>query len=188
LSFAINTAMPKCGRCDKQVYDAEEVSAAGKKWHQACFKCKECSAALSSSNLRDNAGEIYCGGCYGRLFGAKGYGFGGGGGVGLASGNYDGQDASAGSAAIDAEIQRKLAMKYNADQESKVRNWLQILLEEKFDEPTLQEALKNGQRICKAANKISPNIVKNIGKQNFAASQREKYCQLYQGVSEHGIQ
>jgi len=47
------------------------------------------------------------------------------------------------------------------------------MVEEEFKEPTLQEALKSGERLCKAANKISPGIIKNINKQKFAAMQRE---------------
>jgi len=163
----------KCGRCQKDVYDAEEVTAAGRKWHQSCFKCATCKCALSSENLRDKDGEIYCAPCYGRNFGAKGYGFGGGGGVGLQSGKYEGAESLHGSAAIDAEIQRKLNLKYDSDKEGKIRAWLETLLGAPFEEKTLQEALKSGARLCEAVNKITPNLVKKINKGNFPAMQRE---------------
>jgi cysteine/glycine-rich protein len=155
------------------VYDAEEVKAAGKVWHKECFQCKECARALNSSNLRDRDGEIYDDSCYGKLFGAKGYGFGGGGGVGLQSGKYEGAEPLMGSAAIDAEIQKKLALKYDEKEEEKVRAWLESFLGEKFPEKNLHEALKSGVRLCTAANKIAPNVVKNVNKSNFAAMQRE---------------
>lgn len=37
----------KCMRCNKSVYMADEVLAAGGKWHKLCFKCKECNVSLS---------------------------------------------------------------------------------------------------------------------------------------------
>jgi len=163
----------KCGRCSKDVYDAEEVTAAGRKWHQSCFKCATCKCALASDNLRDKDNEIFCAPCYGRNFGAKGYGFGGGGGVGMQSGKYDGAESLHGSAAIDAEIQRKLNLKYDADKETKIRTWLETLLGTSFEEKTLQEALKSGVRLCEAVNKITPNLVKKINKGAFPAMQRE---------------
>ncbi|GAB5354141.1 hypothetical protein AAMO2058_000094400 [Amorphochlora amoebiformis] len=72
---------PKCPRCLKSVYKAEEVLANGKKWHKACFVCAGCRKGLSSSNACDGKGEIWCRGCYGKNFGPKGYGFGGGAGI-----------------------------------------------------------------------------------------------------------
>jgi len=71
----------KCPRCGKSVYSAEEVLAAGKKWHDVCFRCKICKKGLDSTTQRDREGEIYCASCYGKQFGPKGYGFGGGAGV-----------------------------------------------------------------------------------------------------------
>ena len=29
----------RCPKCSKAVYSAEEVLAAGQKWHKMCFKC-----------------------------------------------------------------------------------------------------------------------------------------------------
>merc|ERR1712210_288732 len=56
--------MPKCPKCSKSVYAAEEKLAGGHKWHTGCFKCSMCNKA-----------------CYGRRHGPKGYGFGGGAGA-----------------------------------------------------------------------------------------------------------
>jgi len=176
----------KCGRCDKQVYDAEEVKAAGRVWHHGCFKCKDCGQALNSTTLRDRDGEIYCAHCYGKLFGAKGYGFGGGGGVGLASGKYDSADPMVSSDAINADIKRKLEAKYDSGQEAKCRAWLEEFLGEKFQEPTLQEALKSGVRLCKAINKVTGGVIKQISDKQMAAMQREniaRYIQVCRNIA-----
>eukprot|EP01135_Chromosphaera_perkinsii_P005246 Nk52_evm15s327 gene=Nk52_evmTU15s327 len=78
---------PKCPRCVKTVYMAEEMLAAGKKWHKRCFTCKECNRGLDSSTCTDREEEIYCKPCHSKLYGPKGYGYGQGGGV-LQTGVY----------------------------------------------------------------------------------------------------
>mmetsp|Transcript_37065 Transcript_37065/g.68429 ORF Transcript_37065/g.68429 Transcript_37065/m.68429 type:complete len:281 (-) Transcript_37065:208-1050(-) len=72
---------PKCPRCSKSVYKAEEVKAMGKSWHKSCFTCAACRKGLSSTNVCDAKGEVWCRACYGKNFGPKGYGFGGGAGI-----------------------------------------------------------------------------------------------------------
>ncbi|XP_013786053.1 muscle LIM protein 1-like [Limulus polyphemus] len=72
---------PKCPKCSKSVYAAEEMLAAGQKWHKNCFKCGLCHKSLDSTNATEHGGELYCKQCYGRKFGPKGYGFGQGAGT-----------------------------------------------------------------------------------------------------------
>ena len=70
-----------CPRCDGQVFHAEQMFSKNKKYHKKCFTCatQDCKRPLDSVNCCDAPnGEIYCRGCYGKMFGAKGYGFGGG--------------------------------------------------------------------------------------------------------------
>ncbi|BES90878.1 muscle lim protein [Nesidiocoris tenuis] len=69
---------PKCPKCGKSVYAAEERVAGGLKWHKMCFKCGMCSKFLDSTNCAEHEGELYCKVCHGRKYGPKGYGFGGG--------------------------------------------------------------------------------------------------------------
>eukprot|EP00457_Paulinella_chromatophora_P013384 gb/GEZN01013677.1/.p1 GENE.gb/GEZN01013677.1/~~gb/GEZN01013677.1/.p1 ORF type:complete len:218 (-),score=27.85 gb/GEZN01013677.1/:329-982(-) len=68
---------PKCPRCAKSVYSAEEKLACGKSWHEACFRCKECGDRIDNQTLTENNGEIYCATCHSKFFGPKGFGFGG---------------------------------------------------------------------------------------------------------------
>ncbi|XP_072743647.1 muscle LIM protein 1 isoform X6 [Anoplolepis gracilipes] len=69
---------PKCPKCGKSVYAAEERVAGGLKWHKTCFKCGLCGKPLDSTNCSEHEGELFCKVCHGRKFGPKGYGFGGG--------------------------------------------------------------------------------------------------------------
>uniref|UniRef100_A0A2L2Y9S3 BLTX194 n=1 Tax=Parasteatoda tepidariorum TaxID=114398 RepID=A0A2L2Y9S3_PARTP len=69
---------PKCPKCWKAVYAAEEMLAAGAKWHKTSFKCALCHKRIDSTNATEHGGELFCNQCYGRIYGPKGYGFGGG--------------------------------------------------------------------------------------------------------------
>ncbi|XP_022082829.1 cysteine and glycine-rich protein 1-like [Acanthaster planci] len=66
----------KCPKCGKTVYFNEEVVSAGSKWHKMCFKCDLCNKMLDSFTVKDHEGKLYCGGCHGKNFGPKGYGYG----------------------------------------------------------------------------------------------------------------
>ena len=72
---------PKCAKCLKSVYAAEEVRAAQKTFHKLCFKCTSCNKLLETNILTEHQGDLYCRICYGRNFGPKGYGYGAGAGI-----------------------------------------------------------------------------------------------------------
>lgn len=38
----------RCPKCNQPVYHAEEVPAAGKKWHKTCFKCGKITMAMQT--------------------------------------------------------------------------------------------------------------------------------------------
>jgi len=80
----------KCPKCNQNVYAAEEVPAAGKKFHKMCFKCGMfqiyvsfkkiilliffpkkglCKKMLEAMTMAEHEGNIYCKQCYGRKFG-----------------------------------------------------------------------------------------------------------------------
>ncbi|KIY47656.1 hypothetical protein FISHEDRAFT_74458 [Fistulina hepatica ATCC 64428] len=66
---------PKCPRCDKAVYFAEQTKAVGKIWHKGCLKCTECSTFLDSHKLRDHGGQPVCSKCYDKKHGPAGGGY-----------------------------------------------------------------------------------------------------------------
>ncbi|KAE8587745.1 hypothetical protein XENTR_v10022085 [Xenopus tropicalis] len=70
--------MPKCPKCQKEVYFAEKVSSLGKDWHRPCLKCEKCSKTLTPGSHAEHDGKPYCNQpCYAALFGPKGFGRGG---------------------------------------------------------------------------------------------------------------
>ncbi|PIL25929.1 hypothetical protein GSI_11682 [Ganoderma sinense ZZ0214-1] len=66
---------PKCPRCGKSVFFAEQVKAVGKTWHKACLRCMECGKTLDSGQLVDKDNEPFCRRCYGKKFGPQGSGY-----------------------------------------------------------------------------------------------------------------
>ncbi|CAJ0943697.1 unnamed protein product, partial [Mesorhabditis belari] len=70
-----------CQRCEKTVYEAEKILAAGSVWHKTCFVCTECNKRLESRTQCEQGGRLYCNSCYARQFGPRGYGHGVGAGI-----------------------------------------------------------------------------------------------------------
>lgn len=80
---------PGCPRCGGKVFHAEQMFSKNKTYHKKCFSCKSCKRPLDSVLACDAPDdEIYCRGCYGKKFGAKGYGFAGGSGF-LQTGDFE---------------------------------------------------------------------------------------------------
>ncbi|CAF1154506.1 unnamed protein product [Rotaria sordida] len=65
-----------CSRCEKTVYFAEEVKAAGQTFHKQCYKCVNCKKSINGANYSEHDGYLYDNNCYKRLFGPKGVGYG----------------------------------------------------------------------------------------------------------------
>lgn len=67
--------MPKCPKCGKEVYFAEQKLAMKHTWHKMCFRCENCGRSLDAA-YTEHEDKAYCKNCYGKLFGPKGVGFG----------------------------------------------------------------------------------------------------------------
>ncbi|KAI0790920.1 hypothetical protein C8Q75DRAFT_805799 [Abortiporus biennis] len=66
---------PKCGKCGKTVYFAEQVKAIGKTFHKPCLRCTECNTLLDSARLTEKEGDPFCHRCYSKLYGPQGAGY-----------------------------------------------------------------------------------------------------------------
>ncbi|CAO2587563.1 Cysteine-rich protein 1 [Lemmus lemmus] len=74
----LSSAMPKCPKCNKEVYFAERVTSLGKDWHRPCLKCEKCGKTLTAGSHAEHEGKPYCNHpCYSAMFGPKGFGRGG---------------------------------------------------------------------------------------------------------------
>lgn len=72
----VTPAAPKCPRCTKSVYSAEQVIGPnGAAWHKSCFTCRECNRRLDSNILAEHEGEAYCKTCHKKMWGPTGYGY-----------------------------------------------------------------------------------------------------------------
>jgi len=51
---------PKCPKCGKSVYHAEQVVGAGKTWHKRCFTCTSCNKSLDSTTVTEHESKVMC--------------------------------------------------------------------------------------------------------------------------------
>jgi len=93
--------------------------------------------------------------------------------------------ADASSDGMAEQIKQKQDAKYNSPRADRVKAWLESILGESFEEPTLQEALKSGVRLCKALNKVYPDSVRTINDSKIAFKQIENignYVKAYKNL------
>jgi len=84
---------------------------------------------------------------------------------------------------VQEAIQARLEGKLDRSREQKVRAWLETILHERFQEESLQEALKSGVRLCKALNVVFPGTIQKINEKGLAALQRENISNYLQACA-----
>ncbi|MED6156860.1 LIM domain-containing protein wlim1 [Stylosanthes scabra] len=58
----------KCMACDKTVYLVDKLTADGRIFHKACFRCHHCRSTLKLSNYCSFEGVLYCRPHYDQLY------------------------------------------------------------------------------------------------------------------------
>jgi len=81
--------------------------------------------------------------------------------------------ADASSDAMQESIKVRQETKYDSTRADKAKKWLEQVLGETFSEETLQEALKNGVRLCNALNAVYPGSIPKISSSTTVYVQRE---------------
>ncbi len=66
-SPVIGGGTPRCARCERPVYFAEQVKASGKIFHKPCLRCTDCNASLDSNRLAEKDGRVVCRSCYSKV-------------------------------------------------------------------------------------------------------------------------
>jgi len=95
--------------------------------------------------------------------------------------------ADASSDQVKDAIKERIEQKYDRSREQKARAFLEQVLHETFKEETLQEALKDGTRLCRALNAVSghqtiPKINQNA-KLDFPKRENiSNYLDAYRGL------
>jgi len=63
---------PRCPRCDKAVYAAEQIMGPGRKlYHKSCLTCTDCNQRLDSYKLVEHDEQPYCMNCHKKNFGTR---------------------------------------------------------------------------------------------------------------------
>lgn len=78
---------------------------------------------------------------------------------------------------LDDDIRLKLKSKLDPIQAMQAQLWLETLCGEEFPEESLHQALKSGERLCKAMNTIKPGSIRRINPQGVAFKELENITQ-----------
>jgi hypothetical protein len=141
----------ECPVCNKKCYPKEGVQLGETRLHKSCFRCTQCKSVLRANTFGLHEGQYYCQPHLQQLLDESAPGSGGAtaadldnadivnrtGGVEIGGALYFG---------MDAETALRRQQNYDLQWELEVRQWLESVLEEKFEaDKTLAQVLKSGQ-------------------------------------------
>lgn len=84
-----------------------------------------------------------------------------------------GSNSKADTQGLDADLKKKMAEKFNPEEDRQVCEWIEAVTGEAKGDQSTFEYLKNGQVLCHLANAIQPASVKGISKSNMPFNQME---------------
>ena len=88
---------------------------------------------------------------------------------------------------MDVELAQKQKEKFDPEKQRDVMDWIQSVLEERFDTSNIQDALKDGVALCKLVNKVKPGAVKKISTGNMSYLQLENLQQFLNACQTLGL-
>lgn len=84
-----------------------------------------------------------------------------------------GSNSKADTQGLDADLKKKMAEKFNPEEDRQVCEWIEAVTGEAKGDQSTAEYLKSGQVLCHLVNAIQPASVKGISKSNMPFNQME---------------
>jgi len=87
--------------------------------------------------------------------------------------------------ALERQVRAKLAGKRDADQEREAKEWIESILGEKID--GFEDALKDGQVLCRVMNKLKPGSIAKINSTGGQFKMMENINNFQKAIQEYGV-
>jgi hypothetical protein len=82
----------------------------------------------------------------------------------------------------------KRAAKFSPEREKQAREWIELLIGERFDESlTFQENLKDGTKLCRLINAIMPGAIPKVQSSNMPFRQMENINHFLTAIEKWGV-
>jgi len=87
--------------------------------------------------------------------------------------------------ALERQVRAKLAGKRDAQQEAEAKEWIESVLGEKLN--GYEDALKDGQVLCRVVNKLKPGSVPKINSTGGQFKMMENINNFQKAIQEYGV-